>query len=52
LAISLAERYFTPAMGKKRGEIPFCQGEMAESGKIWGETPRCVYFKVQHHNNI
>jgi len=40
VGFSPAERYFSPAMGRKKGEIPFCQGEMAE-------TSRCVYFKVQ-----
>jgi hypothetical protein len=29
-------------------EIPFCQGEMAENMDR-GETPRCVYFRVQQH---
>jgi len=33
-------------MRRKRVEIPFCQGKIAESGEIWGETPRGVYFKV------
>jgi len=33
LAFSPAERYFSPAMGRKRGEIPFCWGEMAETGE-------------------
>jgi len=45
-------KVFLPSHGEKRAEIPFCSGEMTESGEIWGETSRCVYFKVQHHNNI
>jgi len=49
LGFSLAERNFSPAMGRKREKHLFCLGE---SGEIRGDTPRCVYFKVQHHNNM
>ena len=40
LAFSLAERYFSPAMGRNT----FLPGR---NGRNWGETSRCVYFKVQ-----
>jgi len=45
------KKVFLPCHGGG-GRKPFSWGEMAESGEIWEETTRCVYFKVQHHNNM
>ena len=41
---------------RQKGISPLPWGETgektAESGEIWGETARCVYFKVQLHSNL
>jgi len=49
LAFSPAERYFSPAMGRNWGEIPFCRREMAETGE---KLPGVFVLKCKEYPSV